>query len=124
MPKKSIKKSIKKGILKINKKKSVIQSRSSSNSFEWADLNSIRRVNALGVLCSDSDLCMAIGKSYKKILKFFNNFSTFEYVVGNIHRIGADSSNGMVYRINYEKIAYNAYAILKVSISNRSDNLM
>lgn len=107
MPKKSIKKNIYKNL-----------------SRKWSRMRSVSRAEALHAICDDSDLCMAIGKSYDKILNFFNNFHSFEYVSDNIQRIGNDSANGVIYQIKYEHEHYSAYSVLKLSIDDESDNLM
>jgi hypothetical protein len=105
-------------------KKSIKKNKYKSLSRKWSHMRSVSRAKALHTICDNSDLCMAIGKSYDKILNFFNNFHSFEYVSDNIHRIGSDSANGVIYQIKYEHDHYNAYSVLKLSIDDESDNLM
>jgi hypothetical protein len=91
---------------------------------KWSKMRSRSKANALHTICYDSNFCMAIGKSYNKILNFFNDFHSFAYVSENIHRIGKKSSNGVIYQIKYHHRDYDAYAVLKSSIDIQSDNLM
>lgn len=106
----------KKSIGKINKYRNITK--------RWSKMRSVLQANILHDTCKDSNFCMAIGKSYNNILHFFNNFHSFAYVAENIHRIGDESSNGVVYRIKYQHRDYDAYTVLKISTHNRSDNLM
>ncbi len=75
-------------------------------------------------ICSDSGVCIAFGKEEQNIKKFFDGFTTFEYVVDPIQRIGAVSSNGFVNEINYQRDEYKANAVLKSSAKKNADNLM
>jgi hypothetical protein len=105
-------------------KKSIKKNKYKNLTKKWSHMRSVSKAKALHIICDDSDLCMTIGKSYDKILNFFKNFHSFEYVSDNIHRIGSDSANGVIYQIKYEHRHYNAYSILKSSIDDESDNLM
>ena len=105
-------------------KKTIKKNKYRSLSRKWSNMRSVSRAKALRTICNDSNLCMAIGKSYDKILDFFNNFHSFEYVTDNIQRIGGDTANGVIYQIKYEHEHYNAYSVLKLSIDDESDNLM
>jgi hypothetical protein len=87
-------------------------------------MRSSSKAKALTEICNDSDLCLAVGKSYDKILNFFNNFHSFDYLSNNIYRIGNESANGVIYQLKYAHRHYDAYTVLKLSIDNRSDNLM
>jgi hypothetical protein len=106
----------KKSIVKINKYKNLTK--------KWSRMRSKSKAKALQFLCDDSNLCIALGKSYSKILNFFNDFHSFAYVTENIRRIGSKSANGVVYQIKYKHRNYDAYAVLKLSIDDVSDNLM
>ena len=55
-------------------KKSINKNKYKSLSRKWSHMRSVSRAKALHTICDNSDLCMAIGKSYDKILNFFNNF--------------------------------------------------
>ena len=81
------------------------------------------RAEFLKHICSDSGVCIAFGISSNKIKKFFNNFTNFDYVVSR-RRIGAPSTNGFVYEIEYARQHYLAHAILKSAVRPKSDNLM
>ena len=75
-------------------------------------------------ICSDAGFCIAFGKENENIKKFFNGFSTFDYAVAPIKRIGAPSANGFVNEITYEHEGYKSNAILKSSVQKNADNLM
>lgn len=83
-----------------------------------------RRSLFLKSICADSGVCVAFGMEINKINKFFDNFSNFEYVVSPVKKIGAVSHNGFVKEIKYEREGYDAYAVLKSSTKEDSDNLM
>jgi hypothetical protein len=72
--------------------------------------------------CPVADVCMAFGKEYDRIKKFFNNFVDFTYVK-NIRKIGNPSANGFVREFTYERDGYKTYAVLKSSMDKRADNL-
>jgi hypothetical protein len=82
-----------------------------------------RKSNYLKIVCSDSGVCIAFGTNSKKIVDFFDGFTTFNYVT-NIKQIGEVSSNGFVKEIHYQRKGYNSYAVLKSSVRSRSDNLV
>ena len=75
-------------------------------------------------ICSDSGVCIAFGKEEQNIKKFFNGFTTFDYVIDPIKRIGSPSANGFVNEINYQRDEYKANAVLKSSARKNADNLM
>lgn len=81
-----------------------------------------RRARFLKSICEDSGVCIAFGKENQKISQFFHHFVNFDFVK-NIKRIGSPSANGFVNEIEYKKYNYLAYAVLKSSASERSDNL-
>lgn len=65
-------------------------------------------------VCADSGECIAVGKEIDKIRSFFNGFTDFTYAVqGEIERIGASSLNGFVYKIEYRRLGYPVFAVLK-----------
>ena len=82
------------------------------------------RIHFLKTICSDSGFCLTFGKEDNKIKAFFKGFTTFEYAVNPIKRIGKPSGNGFVNQITYERDGYKAYAVLKSSMLPSSDNLM
>jgi len=81
------------------------------------------RKNFLTTICSDSGVCMALGKELDIIRKFFNGFTDFKYVVGT-KGVGSVSANGFVMKLQYQKDDYLSYAILKSSQKANSDNLV
>ena len=82
-----------------------------------------RKSEFLKSVCSDSGVCIAFGTQRKKIIEFFHGFVEFEYVVPPIKRIGTVSANGFVREIKYERNGYIAHAVLKSSVTEKSDNL-
>lgn len=82
------------------------------------------RAKYLSSICSDSGVCIAFGESDNKIKQLFDGFTNFKYVNGNIIKIGADSTNGFVYEIPYEREGYKAHTILKSSAKSNGDNLL
>jgi len=83
-----------------------------------------RKAFFLKSICSDSGVCLAFGTEINKINQFFNGFTGFEYAVSPIKKIGAVSSNGFVKEIKYSREGYDAYAVLKSSTNEKSDNLL
>ena len=77
----------------------------------------------LKTICSDSGLCIAFGVEGDKIKKFFDNFTSGNYVSFPIKRIGKASVNGFVDAITYEREGYKANAVLKSMVNYQSDNL-
>jgi hypothetical protein len=73
-------------------------------------------------VCSDSGVCVAFGKEKQKIIDFFDGFNDFRFL-HSIVPIGKPSSNGFIRELQYVNSGYNAYAILKSSLSTKSDNL-
>ena len=73
--------------------------------------------------CPDAGLCMILGIDYKKIREYFDAFTNFEYVHPPIKTIGADSSNGFIKELKYERNGYVSYATLKSSKKTSADNL-
>ena len=83
-----------------------------------------RKANFLNTLCPESGVCIAFGtEQSNEIKKFFNGFSTFDYVSSFV-RAGVPSVNGFIYAITYTHRGYTANAILKSSASPTADNLM
>ena len=78
----------------------------------------------LNSICSDSGVCIAFNEEASKIKKFFNQFTDFTYLNGNIKKIGATSANGFLYELAYMRQGYKAYAILKSTMAYDNDNLM
>jgi len=80
-----------------------------------------RKALFYGTICSDSGVCLALGKEKQKLLDFFK-FDTFEYTK-EITSIGEESAHGFVKELKYESEGYIAYALLKSSLRSNSDNL-
>jgi len=77
----------------------------------------------LEMKCKNSGDCLVFGKYIHELNAYFNNFSDFSLVSGNIKPIGKLSANGFIREIKYEKNGYTSYAILKSSIGKIADNL-
>lgn len=82
-----------------------------------------RKATALNAICSDSGVCIAFGTKSDEIKKFFNGFSSFDYVE-NFVMAGVPSNNGFIYAVTYKHRGYAAHAILKSSARPTADNLM
>jgi len=82
------------------------------------------RTNYVKQKCEDSGLCLLLhlGMQSRNIKKLFNNFLDFEYAIGR-KLIGDPSDNGFVNEIIFQRNNYEAYAILKSSQREDSDNL-
>jgi hypothetical protein len=78
----------------------------------------------LQYICSDSGICIAFGKKTEEINRFFKGFTDFTYARSPVKQIGKSSANGFVKEIAYEKEGYKAYAVLKSSQREESDNLV
>lgn len=74
-------------------------------------------------ICSDSGVCLALGKNTNNIKDFFNNFTDFKYANDTIKRLGAPSENGFVNEVSYVREKYKAHSIIKSSAKSTSDNL-
>ena len=89
-----------------------------------------RKSYFLKSVCSDSGMCIAVGKEIRQINTFFNHFTDFVYAVDPIKSIGVPSANGFIKEITYTRDGYNSYAILKSSVGPKDglslppDNLM
>ena len=114
---------LKRQILKRNiksrriKKIKVIQKLSRRNKYS-------RLASYLKKVCDDSGSCIALGKEYETIKEMFGGFTYFFYVKDPVKRIGHPSANGFVHEIKYTRHGYHAYAVLKSSRDQDSDNLM
>jgi len=73
--------------------------------------------------CNDADFCLTFGIERNKIKDFFGNFQRLTYIKPPILRVGAESKNGFIFKIHYNRDKFNAFAILKSSLRERSDNL-
>ena len=89
----------------------------------YADNISKHRATFLSSICSDSGVCIALGKQTKRISKHFKGFVNFEYVISPIKTIGR-GGHGFIKSITYERDGYTANAILKSSNRPYSDNLL
>ena len=91
----------------------------------WRSLvaTSRNRARWLRGICSDSGVCIAFGKETAKIREHLGNFVDPRFMRG-VTPVGEPSSNGFVFRLAYERLGYNASAILKCTREKQSDNLM
>ena len=89
----------------------------------YAENISKHRATFLSSICSDSGVCIALGKQTKRISKHFKGFVNFEYVISPVKIIGR-GANGFIKSITYERDGYTANAILKSSNSPYSNNLL
>jgi hypothetical protein len=83
-----------------------------------------RKAQFLKALCSDAGVCLAFGQFADEIKKHFGGFTSFDYVVPPIKRIGGDSENGFINQIEYAHRGYKSYAILKSAKTPEADNLL
>ena len=75
----------------------------------------------LSSVCSDSGVCIAFGKESDKIKSFFNNFDfKFKKKMTELSK----GANGIVYEVEYERLNYKAYTIIKTAQKTTSDNLI
>jgi len=78
----------------------------------------------LKTICSDSGMCIALGKKTDDINAYFKGFVNFEYALSPIKQIGKESVNGFIKEIAYEKAGYKSFAILKSAQNEYADNLV
>jgi hypothetical protein len=78
----------------------------------------------LQLVCNGSNECLSLGRHTNEIENFFNHFSDFEYVGGELKSVGSVSGNGFIREIRYVRDGYTAYAILKSNTEIDSDNLV
>jgi hypothetical protein len=83
-----------------------------------------RKSRFLKIICPNSDVCIAMGSEINKINEFFNHYTDFAYAFPPIRQIGAESTNGFIKEIKYERDDYTSYAVLKSSVAKNTDNLM
>ena len=105
-----------------------------SNSFYQKFLKEIGHYIIKKIICMDSGACLAFGIYSDIIKKYFDNFTSFEYVdeTDYIKRISSNTVNGvidLIKYINYDNrdYVYTSYAILKSMKNIKTsypDNLM
>jgi len=78
----------------------------------------------LNKICPNSGACITFGNNIDLLTDYFKGFTTFEYVVSPIKRIGSPSVNGFINELEYDKNGYKAHAILKSSQKPTADNLV
>jgi len=78
----------------------------------------------LKTICSDSGMCIALGKKTEDINAYFKGFVNFEYALSPIKKIGKVSANGFIKEIAYEKAGYKSFTILKSAQNESADNLV
>ena len=76
----------------------------------------------LNSVCQDSGTCFAFGKESTKIKSFFDNFSNFKYALN--HQQISRGANGDIYEIEYDRLNYKSFAILKIATKKTADNLV
>ena len=81
--------------------------------------------DVLKSVCKDSkDNCIALGTYDTMIYTFFNKFSDLSLIdEPNTKKIGNPSNNGFIWSLPFKKEDYTAYAVLKCSMTDHSDNL-
>lgn len=75
----------------------------------------------LKTVCADSGVCIAFGKETDKIKSFFDNFV---YKYKKSRKELSKGENGVIYEIEYERMKYKAYTIIKIAKVKDSDNLI
>lgn len=85
-----------------------------------------REGNMLKTMCNATTrgFCLDFGVYRDQIKRFFDNYSINTPYATHIKRIGNQSSNGFILRIEYEKEGFKAYSIIKCNQTQRSDNLL
>ena len=86
-----------------------------------------RTKNLLQVACGKQSAgnCLDLGSYKTAVTRFFENFQNFQLIDFNeVRRIGESSTNGFVLELPFKKLEYTAYAVLKCSNNNESDNLL
>jgi len=83
-----------------------------------------RTGKVLQLVCSNTGECLTFGKNVDEITNLFAGFTGFNYVNSPIRPLGKPSANGFVKEIEYAKNGYKAYAVLKSSQNESSDNLL
>jgi hypothetical protein len=75
-------------------------------------------------VCKNPDNCIALGTYDNMIYSFFNTFTDFSLIdTPKTKRIGTPSANGFIWSLPFTKEGYTAYAVLKCSAAEESDNL-
>ena len=85
----------------------------------------MKKVSFCNVIRNSKGGCLWFGGETTKASSFFgfnNDFDTFEHMI-NLTKVGDESANGVVYKIDYSKEGYLSSAILKSSLSSDADNL-
>lgn len=87
-----------------------------------------RYANVLNVICGPSTRgeCVDFGSYKNEINRYFKNFNINENAqyIDYIKKIGMDSNNGAVCEIKFTKNNYSAFAVIKLNLQSRSDNLV
>lgn len=74
-------------------------------------------------LCPDPGVCIALGTYKDYISKYFLNFTDFS-ILNSAKIIGGISKNGMILELEYKQNEYTAHTVLKIPVSNTSDNTL
>ena len=74
--------------------------------------------------CIDTNVCLMLGIKKNDIINYFDNFINFNLITTTINKIGINSFNGFVYKIEYIKNDNTAYSVLKSTIDDAADNLI
>ena len=82
------------------------------------------QANMLNIACKNPDNCLALGVYGAYIKRYFDNFRNLSLVNRpGIKRIGNVSANGFIVELAFTKNGFRAYAALKCSAKESSDNL-
>jgi hypothetical protein len=82
------------------------------------------QANMLNIACKNPDNCLALGVYGEYIKRYFDNFRNLSLVNRpGIKRIGGVSANGFIVELAFTKNGFRAYAALKCSAKESSDNL-
>lgn len=83
-------------------------------------------ISYLKSMCGDVGICLSLNNNYNKIMKMFNNFTDFQYLVGSPREISS-GANGSIRISKFVKtvdnVSFYSYVTLKVPKSIVSDNL-
>ena len=82
----------------------------------------MKTIEFLNTICTDSGECLIIGRENNFIKKLFSGFSDFKYLT-NVKKVGEPSANGFVLNLQYEKMNYKVNTLLKSAKNEESDNL-
>lgn len=85
------------------------------------DSSNIALRDFLQNICVNSNYCMAFGLEKEKLLNYFS-FDTFKYAKTPM-TILSHGANGTVLALEYDRLNYKAFTIMKISMNKDADNL-